>query len=110
MNINIQTKGFILTEAIRDYVERHVKFALAHVNDRIRQVHVRLYDINGPRGGEDKCCQIQVSLNGAQTVLAQDTESDLYFAIDRAARRVWRAVTRRVARPGRRIRPSWEVI
>ena len=59
---------------------------------------MRLSDINGPRGGEDKRCQLQVSLAGLPDVVVEDTEADLYFAIDRAADRVGRSVMRKLDR------------
>jgi ribosome-associated translation inhibitor RaiA len=62
----------------------------------MRKLHVSLSDINGPRGGRDKRCKIQVQLAGGKDVLIEDTEADLYHAIDRAAERADRAVVRRV--------------
>ena len=59
---------------------------------------VRLSDINGPRGGADKCCHIQVVLPQLPDVVIEDTEVDLYAAIDRAADRAGRTVDRRLAR------------
>ena len=98
MQIDIQSQGFALTDALREYAERRLRFALARVGDRIRRVRVRLADVNGPRGGIDKACSIQVTLNGLAAVMTEDTEADLYLAIDRAADRTGRSVARRVAR------------
>ena len=65
---------------------------------QIKCVVVRLSDTNGPRGGNDKCCRIQVVVPGHSDVLVEDTESDLYTAIDRATDRVSRTVARRLDR------------
>ena len=59
---------------------------------------LRLSDINGPRGGRDKRCRIQVPFPGTRNVVIEDTEADLYVAIDRAAERAERAVVRRLER------------
>ena len=59
---------------------------------------MRLADINAPRGGNDKPCQIQVMLNGLVEAMIEDTEAVLYIAIDRAAALAGREVARRVAR------------
>ena len=53
---------------------------------------------NGPRGGKDKRCCIQVPFPGTRNVVIEDTEADLYVAIDRAADRAARAVSRRLER------------
>jgi ribosome-associated translation inhibitor RaiA len=59
---------------------------------------VRLSDVNGPRGGEDKRCHIEVRLRGMPDVVIVDTEADLYVAIDRATERAGRALVRRLER------------
>ena len=98
MRIDIQTSGFILTDGLRGHAERRLQFALSWANHDVRKVAVRLSDINGPRGGNDKRCQIQIRLAGGQDVVIEDTEADLYVAIDRAADRADRAVARRLER------------
>ena len=97
MQIDIQTHGFSLTGPLRDYTERRLRFALARAADRVRRITVRFFDINGPRGGIDKRCRIQVMLNGLGGVVIEDTETNLYLAIDRATDRIGRNVMRRLA-------------
>jgi ribosomal subunit interface protein len=98
MQIEIQARNFSLTEALRVHIQRRLGFALSTRYEHIKRILVRLSDINGPRGGNDKCCLIQVVLPGQADVVIEDTESDLYVAIDRAADRVSRTVTRRLGR------------
>jgi putative sigma-54 modulation protein len=98
MKIDIRARGFELTEGLRQHAERRLSFALGWASYDVRKVTVCLFDVNGPRGGEDKCCRIQVALPKAQDVVIEDTEADLYIAIDRAAERVERSVTRRLER------------
>ena len=98
MRITIQSHGFILTEALRTYVEQRVRAALGWSSSRLRKLVVSLSDINGPRGGIDKRCKIQVQLSGGKEVVIEDTEADMYSAIDRATERADRAVVRRVER------------
>ena len=64
----------------------------------MQRVVVRLSDINGPRGGEDKRCHLQVVLSGLPEVVVEDIEADLYFAIGRAADRAGRTVMRKIGR------------
>ena len=98
MQIDIQARNFLLTDAIRSHIERRLGFALSSRDEHIQRVMVRLSDINGPRGGADKCCHIQVVLIRLADVVIEDTEVDLYNAIDRAADRASRTVGRRLAR------------
>jgi hypothetical protein len=78
-------------------------FALRRFVDRIGRVTVWLADVNGPRGGIDRCCRIDVRLRPTESAFAAETASDAYTAIGRASGRVGRAVARRIGRDkGRR--------
>ncbi|MCP5279164.1 MAG: HPF/RaiA family ribosome-associated protein [Thiobacillus sp.] len=98
MRIDIQTHGFSLTQGLREYVEKRLAYDLSHAGDSIMRLTVRLSDINGPRGGDDKRCLIEVRLKQAPAVVIEDVEADLYVAIDRAAERAGRTLARRLAR------------
>jgi len=98
MLIDIQARNFTLTNALREHIERRLGFALSSRDEHIQRIVVRLSDINGPRGGEDKCCHIQVVLPKLADVVIEDIEVDMYTAIDRAADRAGRTVSRRLAR------------
>lgn len=98
MRINIQALGFDLTDGLREHTQRRLQFALSWASNDVRKVAVRLSDINGPRGGSDKRCRIRIPLLGTRDVIIEDTEADLYIAIDRAAERAERAVARMLGR------------
>lgn len=107
MNVDIQSQGFPLTSALSDHARRRLRFVLTRHSDRIQRVVVRLGDDNGPRGGADKFCRIQVHLLDAPVAVIEDIGLDLYAVIDRAADRVGRAVLKHLdrsridRRPGR---------
>ncbi len=98
MRIDIKGSGFSLTTALLDHTERRLRFALIRSSDRIVRVAVLVGDSNGPRGGEDKFCRIQVHLKRAPQVLIEDIGAELYAVIDRAAERAGRNVAKRVER------------
>ncbi|MEW5771452.1 MAG: HPF/RaiA family ribosome-associated protein [Pseudomonadota bacterium] len=98
MQMDIQSHGFTLTHGLNDYVAKRLAYGLNHGDDAITRVTVRLSDINGPRGGADKRCFIEIRLKRATPVVIEDVEADLYVAIDRAAERASRTVARRLAR------------
>ena len=62
MQMEIQARDFPLTEALGSYIKRRINFVLSSRYDQIQRIIIRLSDINGPRGGIDKRCQIQISL------------------------------------------------
>jgi len=67
----------------------------AAVMTTIQRIVMRLFDINGPRGSVDKHCHIQVVLAGLPDVIIEDTEADMYVAINRATDRAGRTLIRR---------------
>lgn len=101
MRMTIQTNGFTMTTALRAYTEQRLATALGWARQHLRKLVVWLSDINGPRGGIDKRCKIQVRLDGGRQIIIEDVEADLYAAIDRAAGRADRAVVKRVERTRR---------
>jgi len=98
MHIQIHADDFDLTEGLRDHVAKRLAYAMNHGRDIVSRIVVRLSDVNGPRGGVDKRCGIEVRLKGAPAIAINDTEADLYVAIDRAAERTGRTLDRRIAR------------
>jgi ribosome-associated translation inhibitor RaiA len=104
MQIAIHTNGFTVTEALREHVAGRLGHAFGCCVDRVSRIVVRLSDINGPRGGVDKRCRIQVRLATLTDVIIEDTEADLYVAIDRAAQRAGRVAERHLARKRRPVR------
>ena len=98
MQLNIQTNGFSLTEALKNYTTTRMQFALNRNDNCIMRARIWLADINGPRGGVDKRCQIELKLAGQNNIVIEDIEADLYFAIDRASDRCMRTLSRRLAR------------
>lgn len=118
MIVDIHGQGFTVTPALAEHVRRRLGFVLTRHGDRIQRVEVRIGDENGPRGGVDKFCRIQVHLTNVPVAVIRDVGADLYAVIDRAADRVGRVVVkyldrthpvRDVARHGARpSRNRWE--
>ena len=98
MQMEIQARDFALTRALGSFIKRRVNLVLSSRYDQIQRIIVRLSDINGPRGGIDKRCQIQISLPRLADIVVEHTESNLYVAIDRATDRAGRTVNRRLER------------
>ena len=75
---------------LRTVTERRVRQTLKRLAWLTPRVRVHLSDINGPRGGIDKRCQIEMMTNGGQPVvvtsLARDWLSALQSALMRASR------------------------
>lgn len=104
MQLDIQARQVELTDVLQAHVKRRLEFALGTRFDQIQRISVMLSDINGPRGGNDKCCQLIISMVGQPNIVIEDVQAHLSVAIDRAASRASRTVTRRLAK--HRLRPA----
>lgn len=104
MNIDIQSLGFPITAALAQHAKRRLQFVLTRRSECIQRVVMRVGDENGPRGGVDKFCRIQVYLIDAPLAAVEDIGCDLYAVIDRATDRVHRVVVKLLdrSRTGRR--------
>ncbi len=98
MQIDIQALHFDLTDAIQNHTEQRLQSTLNCCNEHIKKVVIRLSDINGPRGGEDKLCLLHIVLKELPDVIVEDIEADLYVAINRAIDRAGRTVVRKIER------------
>lgn len=106
MRIDVRGLGFTVTHALREHVARRLHFALARRAHALVGVVVRLMDENGPRGGVDKTCRAELKLKGQPSLVVEAKDSDLYAAIDRAAARAARALSRELNRSaGQSVRP-----
>lgn len=98
MNLEVRTEGVQITENLREHVERKLSFALGRFGDRIRNVRIRLKDVNGPRGGEDILCNVEASLHSGGTLRITEMQTDPFSAVSRAGDRLGRLTSRHLKR------------
>lgn len=91
-------RGLELSDGLREHVSKRLEFAIGRFATRVRRVRVRVADVNGPRGGVDMQCRIDVALDGLEPIVITELAEDLYVAIDSACDRLGRVVARRVER------------
>ena len=98
MEVEVRIQGVDLADAVRTYAARRMRFALGRFASRVGRVVMRISDVNGTRGGADQCCHISAELLPSGKVVLQQTDADLFTAIDRAAERVAQAFRREIQR------------
>jgi ribosome-associated translation inhibitor RaiA len=79
---------------LRDLAERRVRFVLRRLGWRVPRAEVQLSDVNGPRGGVDKRCQVELRTDGAGSVVVAAVASDWRTALDNALARAARFLMR----------------
>ena len=102
MKVQVAAQGLAEGDRLRAHAARRLHFALDRFADRVTRARVRLVDMNGPRGGDDIQCLIQVSGTGIGTLVVTTVAADPDTAIDRAAERIHRMVAQHLDRQSKR--------
>jgi hypothetical protein len=79
---------------LRDLTERRVRFVLRRVGWLVPRAEVQMSDVNGPRGGIDKRCQVALKTDGAGSVVVASVAQDWRTALDQALARATRFLMR----------------
>ncbi len=86
MHIIVETQG-INTQQLSADSDQRLRFALRRMAWLIDTVRVSFRDANGPRGGVDKQCQVQLHLRNSGSIVVKTTASDWVAALQAAIRR-----------------------
>ena len=97
MTIDIQALDFSMTDSIERYVKDRINYLFSSRHDQIQRIDVRLSG-DGPNGGNDKHCQVRLTLPRLKEIVIDDVQSDLYVAIFRAMDRASRTLIRHSSR------------
>lgn len=98
MQLTIQLPQGEEAETLHAYAERALRFALTRFAGAVSAIRLRMVDENGPRGGADQRCRVEVALREGGAVNVEGVDADPRTAIDRVAARAARTVARRLSR------------
>lgn len=98
MAFEIRGQQVAIHPTLRDRIEEIVRNALARFVSRIRRISVSFWDINGPRGGVDKRCRIDVAMTNGQLLSVEDYDVELVPAAGKAVARMRRTIVRSLQR------------
>ena len=90
----------------RTLAERRVRFVMRRLRDEIIHVHIRLIDVNGPRGGVDQLCQLKLDTEAHGKVVVTAVQANAAAALNAALRRAARTLVRHWQRRRRPVRTS----
>jgi len=93
----------------REVAVRRLRFVLRRLSWLVPRARVQLFDVNGPRGGVDKQCRVELKTANAGTVVVTAMAREWHDALDTALARSARTLVRtwRRGQPQRRMpRPA----
>ena len=103
MKTRLAARGIELSKDLERYIRRRIHFSLGRFAGKIRFLAISLADVNGPRGGIDKACDIRIHV-GPQQVIVRERQTGIHAAIAFAMERAERAIRRRLKLRTRRDR------
>ncbi len=91
-------KGNLIDEQMENWVERRILFAFSRFESHIERIILVVADENGPKGGIDKACRIEVRLRRMPEIIVNDQDSEISRCVARIVDRAGRSVTRSISR------------
>ena len=73
-------------------IDERIEHALEHHAQHVREVRVKLQDINGPKGGIDIKCTLVAEVAGPKTLVIEELAANSSSAVTHAAGRLNNAV------------------
>lgn len=98
IHFTLQARGLELTGSHHRATRRILTSALGRFARRVQTIRVWLEDVNGPRGGVDIRCRIDVHFRPRRSITVSALAIDEYAAIAAAAARTRELVDRRAKR------------
>ncbi len=113
MQTRIYTHNVELGSGLERFIATQIHKRTQRVAERIEQVTIRLKDLNGPKGGNDKQCTVEIVQNVSpfstshnsvrqqlETVVVSKRSANLYDCIHRALDRAVRTSIRKARKLG----------
>lgn len=92
--------------ALRGVAVRRTRFVMRRLHWMVARARVHLDDVNGPRGGVDKRCRVELQAPAAEPVVVTSLATDWRRALDAALARAAHALLRLWRRQRDRARPA----
>lgn len=96
MKIIIRKQQEVTDHQFTDKVSRRVRFVLSRFASSIQSIHVSFSDLNGPKGGIDTRCVVNVNLSTSGEVVAQCEAEKAISALNYCLARTERTISRKL--------------
>jgi putative sigma-54 modulation protein len=96
VKFSLQAPVTMRTQEFQSVAPRTIASALGRFRERIRSISVWIEDVNGPRGGIDVWCRIEVQFVRRGRVSVSSMGRDQYTALSKAAMRARERIDRQI--------------
>lgn len=99
MHVQVRLRGLEVPDVVREAIGRRIHFALGRFGGRLRSAAALVVDENGPRGGIDKRCRVELRLRDGGSLIVERSGERVLATIDEALDRAARSLVRHLERP-----------
>jgi len=85
-------------KSVAEAAKRRASMKFSRFADAIRELHITVVDINGPKGGLDTRCRLRLLTTNGNHIIIEETAGKVKDAITGACDRATRKVSRVLAR------------
>ncbi|WP_188152129.1 hypothetical protein [Teredinibacter waterburyi] len=96
MNVLINSPDIKLSEAARENIRCNVLFTFSRFQNRIDDVELHIKDINGPKGGEDKQCVLNLKGRGKEPIVISGKGENVTYVVDKCLSRAKSVISRKL--------------
>jgi ribosomal subunit interface protein len=96
MQTVIRSSDFSLTDALETFIKQQARKSMRKCSSQVARLVIRIKDINGPKGGQDKECSVEVMLPNHGPIVVSKRSSDAYSSIRKALGRASRTTLRKL--------------
>ncbi len=96
MELTINNKNLDLTNENIARITQKTRRMFNKVSDKIQKINVTLNDVNGPKGGKDKRCQVVIQTVGMSDVVINDSQTSIGSAVSIALSRARITLIRKI--------------
>ena len=96
MQTVIHSNDFALTGALNSFINKQAAKSMNACSTQVDRLVVRLKDLNGPKGGNDKECSVEVKLTNHAPIVVRKRSSDAYASIRKALGQASRTTLRKL--------------
>lgn len=98
MKIDIRIQGIEAEQNLRDHARQRVDFCFSRFGAEVHSVTASFVDMNGPKGGVDIRCRVQVRGPRLGAITLESQQHDPYVALADLVERTQRVVRRQLER------------
>lgn len=98
MHLTISSQNVEISTEQRQHIAEKARKSLTRLVNRIEGVRVKFIDVNGPKGGRDTQCKLQISVNKQQSVQVSAVQNNVFQAFAKALSTAKQVLKSRIAR------------